>query len=332
MLEDRRSHVLKALVEEYIKTGEPVSSQSVLARSGLDVSSATVRNDLAQLESYGFVVKPHTSAGRIPTHQGYRFYVDHLAPTKLRDGTRIRIESFFHDVHRQISELLKDTSMFVSDLTAYPAVVVGPGKVPETVKEVRLIPLGGSVVLAVAVADNGTVHQEFIDIGVEADSDDLAAAERLIASAYQGRSLDDPNEQHLTTSDIPAVVKRVAGPVSQRFATAGDHKREVFVGGTAQMASLWNDLTMVRHLLELIDQHASLVDLVGDEADGTTVMFGPDIGDVDDLAIVSATYELASGGTGRIGVMGPLRMNYQRTIRVVEEVSEGLEEQLGADQ
>ena len=135
MLEDRRSQVLKALVEEYIKTGEPVSSQSVLSRSGLDVSSATVRNDLAQLESYGFVTKPHTSAGRIPTHQGYRFYVDHLAPARLRDDTRVKIDSFFLDVHRQISDLLKDTSTFVSDLTAYPAVVVGPGKVPETVND-----------------------------------------------------------------------------------------------------------------------------------------------------------------------------------------------------
>ena len=332
MLEDRRSQVLKALVEEYIKTGEPVSSQSVLTRSGLDVSSATVRNDLAQLESYGFVAKPHTSAGRIPTHQGYRFYVDHLAPARLREGTRHKIESFFLDVHRQISDLLKDTSTFVSDLTAYPAVVVGPQNVPETVKEVRLIPLGGTVVLAVAVADNGRVHQEFVDIGVEADPDDLAAAERLIGAAYLGKSFDDPIESHLVTSDIPAVVKRVVTPVSRKLAAVTEGDREVFVGGTAQMASLWNDLTMVRHLLELLEQQTSLVDMVGNDGDGTRVTFGPDVGDVDDLAIVSTTYELASGGTGRIGVIGPLRMNYQRTIRVVEEVSDGLEDQLGTDQ
>jgi heat-inducible transcriptional repressor len=332
MLEDRRSQVLKALVEEYIKTGEPVSSQSVLSRSGLDVSSATVRNDLAQLESYGFVTKPHTSAGRIPTHQGYRFYVDHLAPARLRDDTRVKIDSFFLDVHRQISDLLKDTSTFVSDLTAYPAVVVGPGKVPETVNDVRLVPLGGTVVLAVAVADNGRVHQEFVDIGIEADADALTAAERLIAAAYRGKSLEDPIEEHLLTSDVPAVVKRVVAPVSRKLASVTDEDREVFVGGTAQMASLWNDLTMVRHLLGLIEQQASLVDMVGDDDDGTKVTFGPDVGDVDDLAIVSTTYELASGGTGRIGVIGPLRMNYKRTIRVVEEVSDGLEDQYRADQ
>ena len=118
MLDDRRSRVLKALIEEYIRTGEPVSSQCVLDRSGLELSSATVRNDLARLESYGFVSQPHTSAGRIPTDQGYRFYVDHLAPTRLRETTRHRIEEFFQVVHRQISDVLRETSTFVNELTA----------------------------------------------------------------------------------------------------------------------------------------------------------------------------------------------------------------------
>lgn len=332
MLDDRRSQVLKALVEEYIRVGEPVSSQVVLTRSGLDVSSATVRNDLAQLESYGFVEQPHTSSGRVPTHQGYRFYVDHLAPSKLREGTRDRIDSFFHDVHRQVSELLRDTSTFVSDLTAYPAVVVGPGPVTDAVKEVRLIPLGGTVVLAVAVAGNGTVHQVFVDIGVVADDEALSSAERLIAAAYEGKNLGDSIEDHLMLSDLPAVVRRVVTPVSKKLATARDGEREVYVGGTAQMASLWNDLTMVQQLLELIDQQASLVDLVGDEGSGTEVRFGPDIGGVGDLAVVSTAYELASGGKGRIGVIGPMRMDYRRSIRVVEHVSEGLEDQMGTDE
>ena len=123
MLDDRKSQVLKALVEEYIRTGEPVSSQAVLDISGLEVSSATIRNDIARLESYGFAEQPHTSAGRIPTDQGYRFYVDHLAPAKLREATRRRIDAFFHEVHRQITDVLRDTSLFVNELTAYPSVI-----------------------------------------------------------------------------------------------------------------------------------------------------------------------------------------------------------------
>ena len=331
MLDDRRSQVLKALVEEYIRTGEPVSSQSVLSRSGLDVSSATVRNDVSNLESYGFVEQPHTSAGRVPTHQGYRFYVDNLAPVRLRVGTRDKIDTFFHDVHRQISELLKDTSVFVSDLTAYPSVVVGPGPTADRIKEIRLVHLGGTVVLAVAVADNGRVHQEFIDIGIVPEPETMADVERLIAAAYEGKPLDAPEDEQLAVADLSDVVRRVVGHVRDGL-TAPGRKQEVYVGGTAQMAGLWNDLTMVQQLLHMIDQQAALVDLVTDDVEETHVRFGRDLGDVEDLAVVTTTYELPTGGTGRIGVIGPLRMNYSRTIRVVEEVSESLGDRTGTEE
>jgi len=331
MLDDRRSRVLKALVEEHIRTGEPVSSQAVLSTSGVDVSSATVRNDLAQLESYGFVAQPHTSAGRIPTDQGYRFYVDHLAPAKLREATRQRIDSFFQEVHQQISDVLRDTSSFVNELTAYPAVVVGPATTGDIVKDIRLVPLGGSIVLVVAVAESGRVHQEFVDIGVAPERDALDAAERLIAAAFQGQTLDAPTDEGgLSHSDLPAAVKRVVGPVKDQL-TVGVSQREVFVSGTSQMASLWNDLAIVQNLLGLLEEEASLIDLVTDDTDGTHVRFGSDMGRGSDLAVVTTTYETSSGDTGKVGVIGPMRMNYRRTIRVVDQIREGLEDRFGAE-
>jgi heat-inducible transcriptional repressor len=332
MLDDRRSQVLKALVEEYIRTGEPVSSQSVLDLGDIDVSSATVRNDLAQLESYGFVVQPHTSSGRVPTHQGYRFYVDHLAPSQLRLSTRRQIDTFFQQVHRQISEVLKETSTLVSELTMYPAVVVGPATSSEIVKEVRLVPLGGSVLLAVAIAESGRVYQEFVDIGIAPDEATLEAAERLITAAFQGKALNDPEAEHLTASDLPAMVKRVITPVSEQLAGNAASVRDVYVGGSSQMASLWSDLTMVQHLLEMLDEEAALIDLVSDDTEGLRVRIGPDLGDEPDLAVVTTTYETPSGSRGRVGVIGPMRMDYRRTIRVVKSVSEGLEKSFGDDQ
>jgi heat-inducible transcriptional repressor len=330
MLDDRKSRILKALVEEYIRTGEPVSSQSVLARSGLDVSSATVRNDLARLESYGFVIQPHTSAGRVPTDQGYRFYVDHLAPARLREATRGRIDAFFREVHKQISDMLKDTSQFVNELTAYPAIVVGPAGASDLVRDIRLVPLGGSIILVVAVTDRGRVHQEFVDVGTPVDRDILDDAERLIVAAFSGRTLDTPEADDLTRPDLPAAVRRVIKPVREQLATARPD-REVHVSGTKQMALLWNDLTMVRNLLGLLEEEASLIDLMTDDVEETHVRFGSDVGAGRDLAIVTTTYETASGDKGRVGVIGPMRMNYRRTIQVVEEVSEGLGDQLGAE-
>lgn len=331
MLDDRRSKVLKALVEEYIVTGEPVSSQTVIGRSGLDVSSATVRNDLSRLESYGFVAQPHTSSGRIPTHQGYRFYVDHLSPANLRDRTRHQIDDFFREVHMQISGMLRDTSTLVSEITAYPAVVVGPGTSADVIQDVRLVALGGTTLLVVAIAKNGRVHQEYVDTGEVVDADVLESAERIVSAAFQGRPLDAPEEDRLKNADLPAVVKRIISPVSQQLSTRDAVDREVYVGGTSQMASLWNDLTMVRHLLAMLEEEASLIDLMGDDTDETNVRFGPDIGEEGDLAVVTATYETPTGAKGRVGVLAPMRMNYRRTIKVVEEVSEGLEDSFGGE-
>ncbi|MDK1010054.1 MAG: heat-inducible transcriptional repressor HrcA [Actinomycetota bacterium] len=332
MLDSRRSEILKALIEEYIRTGEPVSSQAVLDLSGLDVSSATVRNDLAQLESYGFVTQPHTSSGRIPTHQGYRFYVDHLSPERLRQTTRNQIDKFFQQVHRQISEVLRDTSTLVSELTAYPAVVVGPAAANEVVTDIRLVPLGGTVVLAVAIAESGRVYQEFVDTEVTVDRDTLETAERLIAAAFQGNPLDKPEPDRLATSDLPAMVRRIIRPVCEQLAGHATGPREVYVGGTSQMASLWSDLSMVQHLLELLDEEAALIDLMSDGTDGLAVRIGPDLGDESDLAVVATTYETPSGSRGRMGVIGPMRMDYRRAIRVVERVSEGLESSFEAHQ
>lgn len=329
MLDDRRSQILRALIEEYIRTGEPVSSQSVLGLSGLDVSSATIRNDLAQLESYGFVVQPHTSSGRIPTHQGYRFYVDHLAPSQLRQGTRRQIDAFFQQVHKQISDVLRETSTFVSELTAYPSVVVAPATSSDIVKDVRLVPLGGTTVLAVAIAESGRVYQEFVDTGVAADDDTLEDAERLITAAFRGKALDGPEADRLAASDLPAMVKRVITPVAGQLAGNVTAVSEVYVGGSSQMAALWSDLTMVQHLLELLDEEAALIDLMSDDTDGLRVRMGPDLGDEPDMAVVTTTYETPSGSRGRMGVIGPMRMDYRRTIRVVQGVSEGLEKSFG---
>ncbi len=329
MLDDRRSQILRALIEEYIRTGEPVSSQAVLDLSGLDVSSATIRNDLAQLESYGFVGQPHTSSGRIPTHQGYRFYVDHLAPSQLRQGTRRQIDAFFQQVHRQISDVLRETSTFVSELTMYPSVVVAPATSSDIVKDVRLVPLGGTTVLAVAIAESGRVYQEYVDIGVAVDDETLEAAERLITAAFRGKALDGPEADQLAASDLPAMVKRVIAPVTEQLAGNVTAVREVYVGGSSQMASLWSDLTMVQHLLELLDEEAALIDLMSDETEGLRVRMGSDLGDESDLAVITTTYGTPSGSSGRMGVIGPMRMDYRRTIRVVQGVSEGLEKSFG---
>lgn len=330
MIDDRKARVLEALVEEYIRTGEPVSSHAILERSALDVSSATIRNELARLESYGFVAQPHTSAGRVPTHQGYRFYVDHCSPARLRSATHDRIRSFFADVHREVSKLLKETSGLVSDITHLPAVVIGPQADVSRIHAVHLVRIGSAAVLVVTIAETGQVTQHVVTLGFEPTDEQLDEAERVIEGVYAGRDLDEASgDQRLNSADLPDLVRRIIDPVHQEIQHGETSAPELFVGGTSQLAGLWADLAIVHRMLDLLERDSDVQAILGEPADGTTVRIGEEIGDTLDLAVVSTPF--GPRGSGRVGVLGPMRMDYRRSIRVVEEIGENLEERLGAE-
>lgn len=333
MLDDRPSQVLQALVEEYIATGQPVSSQTILERSGLQVSSATIRNDLAKLESYGFVSQPHTSAGRVPSPQGYRYYVDHCSPARLRSATRARIESFFTDVHHGLAKLLKDTSGLLSEISHYPAVVLGPGLGAESLRGVHLVHLGANTLLAVSVAENGRVSQEIVRLSFDPSDAELDQAEVFLARAYAGKSLEDGETvvKTLTDGDASDRLLRILRTVASRLRRSEDSTSDVYVGGQGHLAALWEDLANVSLVLGLLSQEAAVRDLIGDPGDGTAVRIGSEL-DLEgiDLAVVSTAYEAGEHGLGRVGVIGPMRMDYRRTIRIVEEVGDGLADSLGS--
>jgi len=333
MLDDRPSQVLQALVEEYIATGQPVSSQTVLEKSGLKVSSATIRNDLAKLESYGLVAQPHTSAGRVPTPQGYRFFVDHCSPARLRSATRSRIESFFTDVHHELSKLLKDTSGLLSDISHYPAVVLGPGLGSESVHGMHLVHLGANTLLAVTVAESGRVAQEIVRLQFDPSDDELNQAEALLAQAYCGKPLEDGAEvmKTIVGDEVSDRLRRILRSVASRLRRSEESTSDVYVGGHSQLAALWEDLANVSIVLGVLGQEATLRELITDPGEGTAVRIGSELNVENmDIAVVSTAYEAGEHGTGRVGVIGPMRMDYRRTIRVVEEVGEGLADSLGS--
>ncbi|MGH9269410.1 MAG: HrcA family transcriptional regulator [Acidimicrobiales bacterium] len=168
MLDDRKATILRAVVEDYIETAQPVGSARISRAPGVDVSSATIRNDMAQLERDGYLVQPHTSAGRIPTDKGYRFFVDHLAPDgRLGPGQRERIQDFFNRTHGALERMLHETSCLLSNLTDYAGVVVGPPHEAALVRGLQLVGLSPGVVLLVAVLSNGVVEKRVIEVAGE---------------------------------------------------------------------------------------------------------------------------------------------------------------------
>lgn len=330
MLEDRRSEVLRVLVEEYIRTGEPVSSRAVVERSKLGVSTATVRNDLAALERDGLAMQPHTSAGRVPTAAAYRYYVDHLGPGRVRYAAQEKITGFFGEVHLELSKLLKATSDLLAEVTDLPSVVVAPGVSRDRIRSVHAVMVSADQVLLLIVTEGGRVIQQRGRFRVPVVPQELEEAQRLLADEVVGEELgaivgltDDK------LSDQEASVREATLTLCDCLYLAATSGTEMFLGGTQRMAALWEDLSSVQRILEILEREAEVMKLLA-SASGTSIHLGSEIESDDlDLAVVSKTYD-TRGETGTVGVMGPMRMNYRRAISAVEEVSRELEERMGS--
>ncbi len=329
MLDDRKTAVLRALVEVNIQTGQPVSSAAVLEVSRLPVSSATIRNELAALEAEGYCVQPHTSAGRIPTDKAFRLYVDQADPIQLKTQTLQRIRSFFDDFHRELGRLLKETSALLTDITSYPAVVVGPGLEGQVIRGLHLIPMSEQVLMMVVVTDSGQVSRELVRLKAPMAPRDVSRIESQLVELVVGHTFAEAlsAERRRSVDDKATGLTQAISDVAKRL---GDETREVFVGGASHLASFWEDLNKVHRVLELLERDAVVMALVAGA--GTDVRIGTEIAvdDATDLAVVSTGYGGEEGRTGRVAVLGPMHMDYRRTIKVVEEVGDGLTDNLNA--
>jgi len=329
MLEDRRSEILRALVEEHIRTGEPVSSRAVVERSRLAVSSATVRNDLAALEQEGYAVQPHTSAGRVPTANAYRYYVDHLGRGRLLHTTQERIHRFFEGVHLELSKLLKATSDLLVEITDLPAVVVAPGVALNRVRALHVVQVTADQILVVVVTEGGRVLQQRGRVRVAVTPSEVEEAQRLVAETAVGEELGGAlGVDEAKRGELDEPTKEAALTITDCLHLAAAGGTEVFVGGTQKMGSVW-DLSTVQRVLDILEREAEVMTMLAGVS-GASVQLGEDL-DADDidLAVVSKTYD-ASGEAGSVGVVGPMRMNYKKAVSAVEEVSRELEEQIGS--
>lgn len=327
--EERRNEILRALVELHIKTGEPVSSKSVLEATALQVSPATVRAELAAVEREGFAVQPHTSAGRVPTAKAYRYYVDHLRPGKLRTPTRVKIESFYSSIHTELGRLLQATTELLSDMTKYPAVAVSTGPSGEIVKALHVVPVAATTALTVVVTDSGRVVQELTRLPTALSDSDLELTEQTLSNLVVGRELSTDPIQLGSELGLAPDVDAAADAVARAIARSGNRAADIYVGGAKQMATVWDNISTVHRVLEVLEAEALILDILA-KAPGINVQIGDElpISEDVDMAVVSTSYESFTGD-GRLGVIGPMRMDYKRVIRAVEGVGQELGERIG---
>lgn len=337
MLDERKAAILRAVVEEYIDTAQPVGSAHVVRSTGVKVSSATVRNDMATLEQEGYLRQPHTSAGRIPTEKGYRFFVDHLeAPAALRGADAVQVRSFFEHAHGEIEQMLQDTSRLLGDLTSYAGVVVGSTAAEATLRSVQVVGLTPSAALVVTVLSNGGVEKHSLDLsdGGPALVEGVGEERLGAASAHLAAHLVGSPRSSLPA--LPRTGDAVTDALCDLALTAlrldsGEEADQVFVGGTSRIARAFDAIETVREVLGILEQQYVVVTLLRDVIDrGLQVAIGTETGmaPLAECALIVAPYRVEGEPAGTIGVLGPARMDYPQAMAAVAVVSHRLSERL----
>lgn len=335
MSEERRMAVLSAIVEDYVQTSEPVGSKSLLDRHQLNVSAATVRNDMAALEDDGLIIAPHTSAGRIPTDAGYRLFVDRLAAIRpMSKGERAAITDYLEGAD-DLDVVLDRTVRLLSTLTRQVAVVQYPSLTRSTVRHIELVPMSETRLMLVVIMGSGRVEQRVVPTGVDyvsgAGSEALASARARINAATRDRRLADALQSLRTLHDEDSATEDAltAGVLAAlEEALAEERATKVTLAGTANLARSPSDFPLtLEPVLDALEQHVVLLKLMGAEADQDAVGVSVRIGSENPVTGLQTTSFITSGygsgdeQVGAVGVLGPTRMDYPATMAQVRAVA-----------
>lgn len=327
---ERAKHLLKVLVETYIKEGTPVGSRTLSKGSGLELSSATIRNVMADLEDQGFIAAPHTSAGRIPTQKGYRFFVDTLI--KLRPPSSNEISALQRELAQHSSEakgLVACTSNLLSDLTHLAGVVTVPKQAHPSLSQIEFLPLSDRRVLAIMVVNNEEVQNRVLYPDRDFTSDELRHAANYLNQEFAGRQLNTVRKRLLrklseTRENMDRIMADAITIASEALSEAEDEDEGFVVAGQTNLMdfadlsnmetlrALFEGFTRQRDILHLLDKSLS--------AGGVQIFIGQESGYqmLDECSLITAPYTVDDEVVGVLGVIGPTRMAYERVIPIVD--------------
>jgi len=327
VLDDRKLAVLRAIVEDFVSTNEPVGSKSLVDRHNLDVSPATIRNDMAVLEEQGFIVQPHTSAGRVPTDQGYRLFVDRLSGVKpLSAAERRAIESFLIGAY-DLDDVVMRTVRLLAQLTRQVAVVQYPSLTRSAVRHVELVPLTDRRLLLVLITDTGRVEQRTVELPGRIDDEEIANLRAVLNACLDGRQLADVAS---IVADLPERVSQAERPnAAAVFSLIVEtlierHEERVVVGGASNLTQA--DFSRGLHeVLEALEEQVVLMRLLGESGDRAevTVRIGSEneVLGLRSTSLVTTGYGAGDLSLARLGVLGPTRMDYPTAMGAVRAVA-----------
>jgi heat-inducible transcriptional repressor len=327
--DERRLQVLRAIVQDFVSTNDPVGSKALAERHDLGVSPATIRNDMAVLEEQGYIAQPHTSAGRVPTDKGYRLFVDRLSAVKpLSAAERKAIEKFL-DGAVDLHDVLGRTVRLLAQLTRQVAVVQYPTLSRSAVRHLEVVQVAGSRLLLVLITDTGRVEQRVVECPVDVDAESVADLRALLNSAFTGAKLADaaslvPDLVDTAPPHLRSLVAAVSAALVETLVEPGDDR--LVVGGTANLARTALDLPgTVRPILEALEEQVVVLKLISEVDAGGTVVVR--IGEenaheaLTGASVVSVGYGSPDRALGGLGIVGPTRMDYPTNMAAVRAVA-----------
>lgn len=327
-VEDRKLEVLRAIVEDFISTSEPVGSKALSERHHLGVSPATIRNDMAVLEDEGLIVQPHTSAGRIPTDAGYRMFVDRLTSVKpLTSAERTAIQTFL-DNAVDLDDVLRRAVRALAALTRNVAVMQYPSLSRSRVRHLELVQLSTTRLLLVLITDTGRVEQRVVELPAPTKDDDIAELRVTLNSRLRDRLVSEATEiladmPDTVAPDLRGIVTTLTAVLLEALVDTASAR--IVMGGTANLTEHAMDFPAIRPVLEALEEQVVLLRLLDQAAGGAeiTVRIGSENihEGLQTASVVSAAYGLPGGPLGAVGVLGPRRMDYAHSMARVAAVA-----------
>jgi heat-inducible transcriptional repressor len=329
MVEDRKLAVLRAIVEDYVATQEPVGSKALVDRHQLGVSPATVRNDMAALEEEGLITQPHTSAGRIPTDKGYRLFVDRLSQVKPLSAAEKRAIATLLEGAIDLDDVVQRSVRLLAQLTRQVAIVQYPVLSRSTVRHVEVVPLTAARLLVVLILSTGRVEQRVVEVPDQLDEEQVADVRTRLNRAIVGERLPSAAAELAVLPEEFEADRRgtVSAVVAALVEAISDHRSDerVVVGGTANLARFGDGFDVaIRPMLEALEEQVVLLKLLGEASSSSvTVRIGHE-GPYEELAttsVVATGYGPGEEALAALGIVGPTRMDYPGTMAAVRAVA-----------
>lgn len=348
-LDDRKKKILKAVIQNYLETGEPVGSRTISKYTDLKLSSATIRNEMADLEELGFIVQPHTSAGRIPTDKGYRLYVDDMMSEKeyelnareseveAKEKQVENMNDILNEKVDRVEELLQNVAKVLAKDTNYATMVTSPQVKGNKLKFIQLSNLEPKKILAVIVMEGNIIRNKLINISEEISQENILKLNILLNTSLNGLTLEQMNLSIVNKMENQAgehmqLVKEVLEAIVETISNADD--LQIYTSGATNIFKYpeLSDSNKASELICTLEEKQSLTDLVSKDSDeenhGIQVYIGSEtpVETMKDCSVVTATYELQDGLKGTIGIIGPKRMDYEKVVGTLKTIRSQLDD------